>query len=188
MGFTVRSVAWERTDEWLGHSAARVEATPDGWVFHGAEVLAEPEPVSCWFRAEIDQGWATRTAEVLAFSAFGERRLRLRADGDRRWSRDGVRAPELDGCLDVDIAATPLTNTFPIRRLHALPVGAAVTVPVAWVDVPELTVDRVEQTYSRLGRTNWEYTDPQHGPFRLTVDEDGLVIDYEGLARRAPSR
>jgi uncharacterized protein len=185
---TVRSVAWERTDEWLGHSVARVEAITDGWVSHGAEVLVGPEPMSCWFRIEVDQRWVTRRAEVLAFGGLGERRLLLEADGDRRWSRDGVRAPHLDGCLDVDVAATPLTNTFPIRRLQELPVGEAVTIPVAWVDVPALTVDRVEQTYRRLGPSAWEYRDPQHGSFRLTVDEDGLVLDYEGLARRTVGR
>ncbi|GAA4288351.1 putative glycolipid-binding domain-containing protein [Georgenia daeguensis] len=183
---TVRSVAWERTDEWVGHSAGRIEATPGGWVFHGAEVLVAPEPSSCWFRVEVDEGWVTRCAEVLGVGTSGERRLLLRAD--RRWSRDGVRAPELDGCLDVDVAAAPLTNTLPIRRLLELPVGEAVTIPVAWVDVPELTVDRVEQTYRRLGPTDWEFRDPVHGPFRLSVDEDGLVLDYEGLARRVPPR
>jgi len=183
---TVRSVAWQRTDEWVGHSAARAEVAPDGWVFHGAEVLARPEPLSCWFRVEVDQEWVTTGAEVLAFGGLGERRLVLEADGDRLWSRDGVRAPQLDGCLDVDIAATPVTNTFPVRRLQDLPLGQAVTIPVAWVDVPALTVERVEQTYRRLGASAWEYRDPRHGPFRLTVDEDGLVLDYEGLARRVP--
>jgi uncharacterized protein len=183
---TVRSVAWERADEGVGHSAARVEAVPGGWIFHGAEVLAEPEPGSCWFRVEIDDGWVTRSAEVVAFGGPGERRLVLEADHERRWSRDGARAPELDGCLDVDIAATPLTNTFPIRRLQGLPVGGTVTAPVAWVDVPALTVERVDQTYRRLDLSTWEYRDTRYGPFRLTVDEEGLVRDYEGLARRVP--
>jgi len=181
-------VAWERTDGWVGHSVARAEAITAGWLFHGAEVVAEPEPLSCWFRVEVDEGWVTSSAEVLAFAGLGERRLDLRADGDRRWSRNEVPVPQLDGCLDVDIAATPLTNTFPIRRLHDLQVGVAVTIPVAWVDVPTLTVDRVEQTYRRLGRSVWEYRDPTYGPFRLTVDADGLVVDYEGLARRVGPR
>ncbi|WP_052436556.1 putative glycolipid-binding domain-containing protein [Georgenia sp. SUBG003] len=181
-------MAWERTDESPGQSVARAESTPDGWLFHGAEVLTGPGPASCWVRVEVDKSWMTRNAEVLAFARLGERRLVLHADGDRRWFRDGVRAPQLDGCLDVDVAATPLTNTFPVRRLHDLPVGEAVTVPVAWVDVPALTVDRVDQTYHRLGRSAWEYRDPHHGPFRLTVDDHGLVLDYEGLARRVRSR
>ena len=62
------------------------------------------------------------------------------------------------------------------------------TTPIAWVDVPDLGVTRVDQTYRRLpgveGLAAWEYRDPQHGPFRLTVDTDGFVVTYEGFARR----
>ena len=99
--------------------------------------------------------------------------------------------PDLDGCVDVDIAATPLTNTFPIRRLAHLAVGEAATSAVAWVDVPALDVTRVEQTYERLpdrdGLAAWRYSDPLHGAFVLTVDDEGLVVDYEGFARRIPT-
>jgi hypothetical protein len=67
-------------------------------------------------------------------------------------------------------------------------VGGAVTSPVAWIDVPALKVTRVDQTYERLedrsGLARWRYSDPQHGPFVLTVDDDAIVVDYEGFARR----
>jgi hypothetical protein len=49
-------------------------------------------------------------------------------------------------------------------------------------------VTRVDQTYRRLPDVEelaaWEYRDPRHGRFRLTVDTDGLVVSYEGFARR----
>ncbi|MGY1700979.1 putative glycolipid-binding domain-containing protein [Geodermatophilus sp. SYSU D00766] len=180
-----RVVAWRRSDDERGHSLARVERRGEGWLVHGTEVLAGPSTLlSCAFRVELDGAWSTRAVEVTAVSADGERRLRLTADDDRRWTRDGVRAPEFDGCVDVDVAATPLTNTFPIRRLAALEVGRQVTSPVAWVDVPALGVTRVEQTYRRLGPRRWEYADPAHGAFELSVDDDGLVVDYTGFATR----
>ncbi len=109
------------------------------------------------------------------------------ADADRRWSRDGSRAPDLDGCTDIDIAATPLTNTFPINRLAGLAVGASVTSSVTWVDVPELGATRVDQTYRRLAPRRWEYSDQRHGAFELSVDDDGLVVDYTGFATRVMS-
>jgi hypothetical protein len=108
----------------------------------------------------------------------------LTADGSRRWWLDGARVPALDGCVDVDVAATPLTNTFPINRLASLAVGDSVTFAVAWVDVPALQVLRVEQTYRRLARLRWEYSDRAHGAFELTVDEEGLVVEYTGFAVR----
>jgi len=182
---TVRVVAWRRADEDRGHSLARLERRPDGWLCSGTEVLAGPGALlACGFRIEVDAGWATRRVEAWSVSAAGEVRVRLAADADRHWWLDGARSPHLDGCLDVDVAATPLTNTFPINRLAGLAVGAAVTFPVAWVDVPGLGVTRVDQTYRRLADRRWQYSDERYGAFELSVDDDGLVVDYTGFAIR----
>ncbi|GAA5151336.1 putative glycolipid-binding domain-containing protein [Nocardioides marinquilinus] len=191
---TSRPRAWERTDDAVGHGVGRLARGDDGWLAHGVEVLADDGggggPGACWFRVRLDDGWLTREVDVRCLAGDGERILALRADDDRRWTLDGRPRPDLDGCLDVDVAATPLTNTFPIRRLAggsglaALAVGERTTLAVAWVDVPALTVARVEQTYERLGERAWRYRDDTHGAFDLTVDADGVVVDYEGLARR----
>lgn len=181
-------VAWERADESRGHSLARWERLDEGWLFHGTEVLIGEETLACAFAVHLDADWGTRLAEVAAVAAKGERSVRLVADEQRTWTVDGHLRPDLEGCVDVDVAATPLTNTFPIRRLAGLSVGDAVTTPVAWVDVPALGVTRVDQTYERLmdrgGLAAWRYSDDAHGAFTLTVDPDGIVVDYEGLARR----
>jgi uncharacterized protein len=185
----VRTAVWERDDEGKGHSYGRMAATGDGWVFHGCEVLLdESESLACWFRVRVDRDWLTREVSVRAVDADGERTVELTADDRRHWLVDGVRRVDLEGCLDVDVAATPVTNTLPIRRLAGLGVGDSVTTPVAWIEVPSLTVTRVDQAYRRLepveGRDAWGYSDPDHGAFTLTVDDDGMVVDYEGLARR----
>jgi hypothetical protein len=183
-------VAWERADELQGFSLARRERLTDGWLFHGSEVLVGDETLSCTFSVVVGGDWVTRRVEAMAVSAAGESRRVLEA-GDGRWTVDGAARPDLDGCVDVDIAATPLTNTFPIRRLAHLAVGEQATSGVAWVDVPALGVTRVDQTYERLGdqdgRARWRYSDPLHGAFELTVDAEGLVVDYEGFARRIPT-
>ena len=181
----MRVLAWQRSDENVGHSFARVERLPDGWLCHGSEVVAGPSAtLACGFRVDLDAGWGTRAVEVWSVSRSGERRLRLTADVGGRWWRNGTRAPDLDGCIDVDVAATPLTNTFPINRLAGLAVGASATSPVAWVDVPELSATRVDQTYQRLADRLWRYSDQRHGAFELSVDDDGLVVDYTGFASR----
>jgi uncharacterized protein len=182
---SVRVIAWRRIDEDRGHSIARVERRPAGWLCHGTEVIAGPgASLSCSFRIELDAGWATRKVDVWSVSQDGEHRLRLTVDDTGRWWRDGAHAPDLDGCVDVDVAATPLTNTFPINRLALLAVGGAKTAAVAWVDVPTLTATRVDQTYRRLADRRWQYSDEQHGAFELFVDSDGLVVDYTGFATR----
>lgn len=186
----MRIVAWERTDQPRGLSVARCEPLDDGWLFHGSEILVGEEMLSCTFSVLVGPDWVTRRAEVLSVSGAGEVRRVLEVS-EGRWTVDGAPRPDLEGCVDVDIAATPLTNTFPIRRLADLGVGTSVTSAVAWVDVPALDVTRVDQTYERLadrdGLARWQYSDPIHGAFVLTVDDEGLVLDYEGFATRIPN-
>src|SRR3954465_12925594 len=160
---------WERTDGSGGRSAARVGGLADGRVVPAWGVLVGQETLACWFTIRVGSDWSTREVEVAAFSAAGRRQVSLavdHTDGGSGGSGNGGPAGRLDDCIDVDVAATPLTNTLPIRRLAALEVGAAATRPVAWVDVPSLTVTRVEQTYERLAGRNgldaWRYSDPIH--------------------------
>ena len=181
-----RTVAWRRVgpaDE--GHSIARLEQRPDGWWTAGEEVLFAPEgAIGCRFEVELGMDWIPTLITCVALGAHGMARLELRRDSLGRWSTPAGEISELAGCVDVDIAATPLTNTYPIRRYADLALGEARTAPVAWVEVPSLRVERVEQTYTRVGPTQWRYGDPKHGSFEITVDDDGLVIDYEGFAQR----
>jgi uncharacterized protein len=186
-----RLYAWRRTDDGTGHSFARVANEDDGWGFDATEILVvRRRPMRISFTVQVDGGWHTRAVDVEVMTRRVAR-LRLEADGDRQWRLNGRRAARLDGCIDVDVAATPLTNTFPIRRLADLSPGEARTSPVAWVDVPSLRVLRVDQTYRRLGPVEgepgleaWQYGDPLHGSFHITVDSDGIVLDYEGFASR----
>jgi hypothetical protein len=185
MASDVWMLGWRRIDKARGHGMARVERLETGWLCYAAEVLIEPHETSaCSFTVQLDQYWATREVEVNAVSRQGLERLSLTTDETQDWWRDSHPVPALKGCVDVDIAATPLTNTFPIRRLASLAVAEQRTMPVAWVDVPTLQVTRVEQTYRRLAPDRWEYSDPAHGAFELSVDHQGFVVDYEGLASR----
>jgi hypothetical protein len=81
--------------------------------------------------------------------------------------------------VDVDLSFTPATNTLPIRRLD-LRVGDQAEIEVAWLTWPDLDVRPVRQVYARLEENRYRYT---QGDFtaELVVDEQGLVLDYEGL-------
>jgi len=185
----VRLVVWRRLSPSIGHSLARIAHQNDGsWHVHGTEVLVDGEArVACSFGIELDVAWVTRAVrvEVVSDVVTG---LHLLVDEGGRWWQDGAERPDLRGCLDVDVAATPVTNTFPIRRLADLPVGEAATFPVAWIEVPSLQVLRIDQSYRRLGGApdaeEWEYSDPVHGAFRLVVDDVGVVRSYQGFAER----
>jgi hypothetical protein len=116
-------------------------------------------------------------------------RIELRADGQGNWTgSDGHARSEFDGCIDVDISATPFTNTLPIRRLELRP-GASSGIEVLYVALfPTLELRRAEQRYTRLdaaGGARYLYESVATG-FRveLLVDDDGLVMDYPGFWER----
>ena len=91
----------------------------------------------------------------------------------------------LAGALDVDIAATPFTNTLPIWRL-GLGIGESADIVTAYIDVPALTVQSDPQRYTRLDERSYRYESRDSGFARdITVDDAGFVVDYPGLFRRA---
>ena len=61
----------------------------------------------------------------------------LEADGGGHWRVTAV--PELEGALDVDLSASPFTNTLPIRRL-GLAIGRSAEIVAAYIAFPELDV------------------------------------------------
>jgi uncharacterized protein len=180
--------AWTRLDVDAGLSFVRVDETASAIEVEGHEVIASGGSASLVrFRVELDSEWRTRLADIWITTDDLRASMGLEADALGRWRLNGARAPQLDGCTDVDIAATPFTNTFPIRRL-GLGIGQSSTVAAAWVSVPELQVERLEQQYTRLSPAGaldrYEYRDPRFGKFELTVDDKGVVLEYGGFARR----
>jgi uncharacterized protein len=100
---------------------------------------------------------------------------------------DGDIAPHLDGCLDVDLESSAMTNALPVHRM-SLRVAARADVPTAYVRAVGLAVERLEQTRVRTpGETagqRYDYSAPAFD-FRLVYDESGLLLDYPGIAVRA---
>jgi uncharacterized protein len=161
----------------------------DGRRAHGSTAAVEEGQL--WivaYEIELDAGLRTRRAQVRARSATGARELSIEADGNGRWRLDGAPAPHLDGCLDVDLESSAMTNAFPVRRLGLAP-GEAAEAPAAYVRALDLSVERLEQHYARVEVSGageaYDYSAPAFGvAIRLVYDVTGLVLDYPGLARR----
>ena len=140
-------------------------------------------------RTHTRRALVTRSAHVVGLSTLGVGEVRLDHNGSGTWRVDGVSAPQLSECSDVDLEASSCTNALPVRRL-GLDVGEGAAVPAAYVRAPSLRVDRLEQSYARLPnhaaeRTRYEYVAPAFD-FRavLTYDRFGFVLDYPGIAVR----
>jgi uncharacterized protein len=150
--------------------------------------VEDGEAWSVGYSIELDRQWRTRRATVRGRAQGGEREIAIDADGAGRWKVDGEEVPALDGCLDLDLESSSLTNAFPMRRL-SLEVGQSAQAPAAYVRVLDLRVERLEQSYERLpdgtGGARFDYASPRFG-FRgeLEYDASGLVIEYPGIATR----
>jgi len=140
------------------------------------------------YRIECDARWqVTRLALKLAGGASLDLHRREGNNGDAHaWSdANGEPQDSLRGCIDVDITATPFTNTLPIRRLQ-LARGERRVIRVVYVRVPELSVSVVEQAYTCIEPNHrYRYEGLDTGfTADITVDENGLVLDYPGLFKR----
>ena len=132
---------------------------------------------------EVDPDWHGVRATI---DAADGRRLTVETDGPGRWLVDGNHTPVLDGCLDIDLEGSALTNTAPVHRL-GLDVGAEGDSAAVYVR-SDLFVERLDQTYRRLPAEHgfaFEYASPRFD-YRATLvfAADGLVADYPGIAER----
>ncbi len=183
------AAAWRHQLAREGFEVVYLEPRGAGYRMVGSTAAVEDgQPWVVDYEIDLDDRWATRHADVAGRSEQGTHRVRLDADGTGRWWVDGERAAHLDGCLDVDLESSALTNAFPVHRL-GLGGGEAADAPAAYVRAVDQSVERLDQHYSRI-------TDGGRGPrytyaaptldftCRLAYDEAGLVMEYPGIAVR----
>ena len=172
----------ETVAEWSGWDGSAHEVLTLGWETGGWTADGIVRGADIHYVVRVDERWRLR--QFLLFRDLPEPDLWLGVNPAGKWGEvNGSFRPELDGCVDVDLGCTPFTNTLPIRRL-GLEVEAAADILVARVDHETLSVTPERQRYTRLGPDEWRYEDESGFTADLTVDGDGLVIDYPGLFRR----
>ncbi len=143
--------------------------------------------------------WHVR--QFLLFRDLDQPDLWLALDAAHRWGEvNGSYRPELDGCVDVELACTPFTPAVPIRRaglagLGGLAAGETTEMAVIHVDVETLAVVPRRVRYQRVGQRAWRRSvidtgggdgggnhDSEVRDF--TVDDYGLVVEEPGRFRR----
>jgi uncharacterized protein len=146
-------------------------------------------PLRLRYRLVADADWNTTALSVS--NLMMDERVDLQRSADMGWrDANGSERSELAAARDVDIAATPFTNTLPIRRLGLSP-GESKEITVVYVGVaPGLSLRPVQQRYTRLqadaGGDRYLYESLESDFKReLIVDTHGLVVDYPGIWQRA---
>ncbi|WP_280295232.1 putative glycolipid-binding domain-containing protein [Nocardia abscessus] len=184
------TAAWRHRTAREGFEVAYFRVTEQGVLIDGCTTAVEDG--AAWtvdYRIALDTEWRTRRAQVAIRKPGGWNTLVLDADGAGSWLLDGMPAPLLDGCLDVDLESSALTNALPVHR-SAPEVGEGMDASAAYVYASGAAVARLEQRYDRV-------VDGEHGPrfdyaapefdfaCVLEYDKSGLVLDYPGIAVRA---
>ncbi|HXR00312.1 MAG TPA: putative glycolipid-binding domain-containing protein [Pseudomonas sp.] len=178
---------WEKGG--LDHCS--LDESSDSLVIEGIVIGIPIENYAAHYYVRADGHLRTREVRI---EFVGGPRLHLAADGEGSW-RDMLSnepIPLLAGCLDVDIAVTPATNTLPIKRL-ALEEGESRDIIVAYIPLHadpehELLPEVMKQSYTCLyPNKRYRYKSAPHGfTAELEIDEFGLVLDYPEVFRRCP--
>ena len=197
-----RRVEWHGIDDPSRKDAALVALGRDSLAAVGGSVT--DTWVSSW-SLRTGPGWVTRELDVTTAGPGWRRHLTLRRSEDGAWTADasadgpaelpdpGLPDPDaVAGALDCDLGLCPLTNAMPILRLGLLQRPVAETeLTMAWVEMPSLAVHPSRQLYGSAApdlrlRHEVDYSSEDRTfRARLTVEPNGLVLDYPQLARRS---
>ena len=161
------------------------------WQLEGEVVqLFAGQPGQASYQVQCDDRWHTRAVSI-ELDISGVRRSLYLTVAEGRWYAGSEELTALRGCVDVDLGLTPATNTLPIRRI-APAVGDHCDVVAAWVSFPALQIEPLVQRYTHLEAIRYRYetfdtSDMRGAPAfsaELTVDHDGLVVEYAGWWER----
>jgi hypothetical protein len=162
--------------------------TGDEWIFRGTILtLAHDAAAEARYEISCDTLFQTMRANIYLRDSSSERSLKIDAQ-DGNWFENGRENHTVKSAVDIDLGWSPSTNTLPIKRLK-LEIGeTSGEFVAAWVRFPELTLQPLSQEYARLADRQYRYSS-RGGAFvaNLVVDDNDLVLDYEGFWQRVKS-
>ena len=179
-----RNVRWRPLQgEGLEHLS--IEPTESGIVARSVVIGGRGGvPYGLGYQIRCDTEWRVRELRLRETSG---RSLALDGDGEGNWTlADGAPLPALAGCIDIDLAGSPFTNTLPIRRLDLSPDDGTVELSMVYIPFDSLIPVVDGQRYTcLLARQLYRYQAADRSfSADLPVDEDGLVTDYPTLFAR----
>jgi hypothetical protein len=184
--------AWRHGNSRTGLEATSFAKRDGGWLIAGSTTALDLGR-AWWvcYQIELNASYVTRRA-IVSTQAGTDSSSSIVIEGDGNgnghWIIDGLAQSTLDGCLDVDLESSAMTNALPMRRL-ALAVGEIAQAPAVYVRVAGLRVERLEQSYMRREDSGTGPTFDYEAPAfdfsgRIDYDWSGLVTNYPGIADR----
>jgi uncharacterized protein len=140
-----------------------------------------------YYDLQTDETGATKRFGLTVTLAERERQLAIARDEENMWlitDHQGERRAGYNGALDVDVVFSPFFNALPIRRLSLHERADSVTLPMVYVNVPEMAVTAATVSYCSEGRLDGIKLHSPVADTTVSVDEDGFILDYPSLAER----
>lgn len=162
-----------------------------GRIVAAANQVTGVEAFNASFAASVERAEESGRLMFRTTTAEEETQMSLSRSEDGVWlidHGDGTQQrSSFDGAIDVDVSGAVTFNALPIRRLGLHREAGEFELPVLMVSLPSLTISVVSQTYRTISIDDHgsviSYTDADHGA-DLTVDPDGMIIDFPGRAHR----
>ena len=168
---------WRRLDE-PGLEVLQIVPDADGFRATSTIVHAGADAFGMTYVWLLDQSWRTRQLELRVSSPIEQETMNIQRTPDG-WLVDGQERRDLAGCDEIDMSATPFCNSLAMRLLK----GSG-ELTALYVNLPSLQLLPSRQRYEALEGYRWRYVDlgvANGFEARLKVDQDGFVIDYDGL-------
>lgn len=140
-----------------------------------------------YYDLQTDETGATKRLGMTVTLAERERVFSFARDEENMWlvtDPQGEHRAAYNGALDVDVEFSPFFNALPIRRLGLQERAASVTLPVVYVNVPEMSITADTVSYSSTGSRDEIKVHSPISDTTVSVDEQGFIVDYPGLAEQ----
>lgn len=154
-------------------------------------IVAAATPTSpafgAFYELQTDESGATKRFGLTVTLAERERQLAIARDEENMWlitDHQGARRSGYNGALDVDLVFSPFFNALPIRRLGIHQRAETLALPMVYVNVPSMSVEAETVSYASEGRLDGIKLRSPVADTTVTVDRDGFIVDYPGLAER----
>ncbi|MGB9308602.1 MAG: putative glycolipid-binding domain-containing protein [Mycobacterium sp.] len=140
-----------------------------------------------FYEVQTDDRGATKRFGLTVTLAERERQLAIARDEENMWlitDHQGQRRASYNGALDVDVVFSPFFNALPIRRLGLHEHAESITLPMVYVNVPEMSVTAATVSYGSNGGLAGIKLRSPVADTSVAVDSDGFIVEYPGLAER----
>ena len=152
-----------------------------------AAATATNPSFGAFYELQTDESGATKRFGLTITLAERERQLAIARDEENMWmitDHQGERREGYNGALDVDVVFSPFFNALPIRRLGLHERAETITLPVVYVNVPDMTVTAATVSYTGQGGPDGIKLRSPVADTTVSVDAEGFIVNYPGLAER----